>query len=324
MAIDVQAENFLSVTSIDQLQQFLQQEHLPQPIHIIGGGSNIVYTQDIPGTLLSIDIKGITESHVSENEVHITAAAGEVWHDLVDYALDRNYGGIENLTLIPGKTGAAPMQNIGAYGVEIKDVLTSVTTVHRATGQQHLFTNEQCQLGYRESIFKNQLRDQHIITSITIALTKHTHTLHLEYGAIHQELQKHHIHNPGISDVSHAVATIRRSKLPDPKHIPNCGSFFKNPIIPLTQLQPILEKYADAPHFPIGAQYAKIPAAWLIQQAGWKGFRNQTVGVHDLQPLVLINHNHGTGVHIYQLSEDIKNSVAHQFGIILEREVNII
>lgn len=324
MAIPVVAENYISVTSIPQLQQILQSKMYVPPLHILGGGSNIVFTKDVSGTLLNINIKGISEHIISDNEVHVTAQAGETWQNLVDYALERNYGGIENLTLIPGKTGAAPMQNIGAYGVELQDVLHNLTAIDRENGEMRVFSTAECELGYRDSVFKNRYKDCYIITSITLSLTRMDHKLHLDYGAIQEKLASMQITRPSIADVSEAVAAIRRSKLPDPKNIPNCGSFFKNPLVNLVDFQPILQKYPGIPYFPIHEVQVKIPAAWLIEQAGWKGFRNSNVGVHDQQSLVLINHHNGTGQQIYDLSEEIKRSVAEKFGIVLEREVNII
>ncbi len=323
MRLPVRAKQFIEITNREDLKLFLR-KNANEPLYILGGGSNVVFLNDFNGTILHINSLGKEILKEDDNHVWIRAEAGENWHELVLWTLSNNFGGLENLSLIPGKVGASPMQNIGAYGVEIKDVLEEVEAIEIATGEIQKFSKDDCNLGYRESIFKNELKDQFIITAVTYKLTKRNHILHTEYGAIQTKLEELNVKNPTIQDVSAAVIAIRENKLPDPRKIPNCGSFFKNPVLLNEEYNFLKEDYPNLPNYPVNEQQVKIPAAWLIEKAGWKGYRNQHVGVHDKQALVLINYNHGTGKEIYDLSQEIIQDIFNTFGILLQREVNII
>lgn len=324
MQINVKASYFIEIRSEKQLQQLLIEQGYQSPLYILGGGSNVVFLDDFDGTILYINIVGINKIRETDNFVWIRANAGENWHQFVLYTLENNYGGLENLSLIPGKVGASPMQNIGAYGVEIKDVFEELEAIEIATGKRRVFTNDECKFGYRESIFKTEFKGKFIITSVTFRLSKKHHKLHTSYGAIQDELTSMGIDHPSIQDVSKAVIAIRESKLPDPKEIPNTGSFFKNPSISSEQFLLLKNTYPQIPGYSQPTDKTKVPAGWLIEQAGWKGYRDTKVGVHHRQALVLINHNDGSGQEIYDLSEKIVKDVNQKFGIKLEREVNII
>jgi UDP-N-acetylmuramate dehydrogenase len=246
-----------------------------------------------------------------------------VWHDFVLYSIDENLGGIENLSLIPGSVGASPMQNIGAYGVEIKDVFHELEAYHIETGEVHTFDNESCQFGYRESVFKRRLKNQYIILNVTFRLSK-TPSINTSYGAINDELHAMGVVNPTIKDVSNAVIRIRQSKLPNPAEIGNAGSFFKNPVVANTHVDKLKERHPNMPVYPIDENSSKIPAGWLIEQDGWKGKRFDKYGVHAKQALVLVNYGGASGTDILNLSEQIIQSIEKNFGIKLEREVNIV
>ncbi|MGI9526314.1 MAG: UDP-N-acetylmuramate dehydrogenase [Weeksellaceae bacterium] len=323
MAIDVKATNYVEINSVKDLQLFLNTSY-KKPLYILGGGSNIVFLQDYSGTVLHMHNLGKEVVGKSDNIVLIKANAGENWHEFVLWTLSKGFGGLENLSLIPGWVGASPMQNIGAYGREIKDVFHELEAVEVATGKIRTFTHEDCQFGYRESVFKNELKGQYIISSVTFKLTIQHHELNTNYGAIQDELLAMNVINPTINDVSNAVIAIRKSKLPDPKKIPNCGSFFKNPTILKEQYFLLKQDYPEIPGYVVSETHIKVPAGWLIDYAGWKGYRNDTVGVHDKQALVLINHHHGSGQDILKLSNDIMLDIEAKFGIKLEREVNMI
>lgn len=324
MQIDVSANSFMSLESVEDLIKFLKNKSYQPPLYILGGGSNVVFIQDFKGTILHMKILGKEIIKENADYVWVKVMAGENWHSFVLWAIEQGYGGLENLSLIPGKVGASPMQNIGAYGVEIKDVFDHLEAVDVETGDLKEFDHATCKFGYRESVFKNELKDKFIITSVTYRLTKRNHQIKTSYGAIQQQLEADGVVEPSIQDVSKAVIAIRESKLPNPKEIPNCGSFFKNPTIYREEYMLLQQDFAEIPGYDVGDGMVKVPAGWLIDQAGWKGYRNETVGVHDRQALVLINHNHGTGKDIYDLSERILTDVESKFGIKLEREVNII
>lgn len=324
MGIDVNAREFYRIDSVENLQEFLSVRNPDKPLFILGGGSNSVFLKDFEGVVLFMDIRGIEVVKEDENHVWVKAMAGENWHDFVEFTLQHNYGGLENLSLIPGRVGASPMQNIGAYGVEIKDVFYALDAVEISTGKIHTFHSAECNFGYRESVFKHELKGKFIIVSVTFQLTKKDHQIHTEYGAIQQELKQMGIENPAIQDVSQAVIAIRRSKLPDPEVIPNCGSFFKNPTVENEVFIRLKSEFDEMPGYSVNESQTKIPAGWLIEKAGWKGFRNETVGVHHQQALVLINHHRGRGQDIFDLSEQILTDIEQKFGIKLEREVNII
>ena len=324
MRIDALAAEFISVDHEQYLISLLQQRNPKIPVFILGGGSNIVFLKDFEGTVLHINFRGKEVIREDDNHVWVKCSAGENWHEFVLWTLANDFGGLENLSLIPGRVGASPMQNIGAYGVEIKDVFEELEAVEIASGEIRKFIAEECRFGYRESVFKNELKGQFIISSVTFRLTKNDHKIRTDYGAIQQQLNDSGIENPTIQDVSQAVIAIRQSKLPDPKEIPNCGSFFKNPTVLNEEFMRLKQQFPDIPGYPAGDNETKVPAGWLIEKAGWKGFRNETVGIHDKQALVLINHNNGSGEDIYNLSEKIVQDVHQRFGIKLEREVNMI
>ena len=291
---------------------------------ILGGGSNILLIHDFDGLILKSELKGIAIEREDQNEVLIKVASGENWHEVVLYCLGKNWGGIENLSLIPGTVGAAPIQNIGAYGVEIKDVIENVEGVKLDTGDQVTLTKDECTFSYRESIFKHDLREKIFISSVTLRLRKKNHLINYDYGNLRDHLLLRNNSTPTIHDVSNAVIEIRQKKLPDPNLIGNAGSFFKNPVVNTAQLENLKSHWSNIPFYPFENQNFKIPAGWLIEMCGWKGKRIGNVGVHKHQSLVIVNHDHASGDEIYSLSEKICNDVQEKFGITLTREVNMI
>ncbi len=322
--LDSSARFFVEVSSATELTEILVDQvwkHTPK--FILGGGSNVLFTRDIDALVIHPAIKGIEKIKEDDLHVWVKAGAGEIWHDFVMYCVDRNYGGVENLSLIPGTVGAAPMQNIGAYGVEIKDVIHSVEAVSIQTGDVTIFSKEECQFGYRESVFKRDLKDQYIITGATFVLNKKP-VLNVGYGDIQKTLQEMNVGDVTIKTVSEAVMHIRRSKLPDPAVIGNAGSFFKNPEIALDLYTDLQSKFPGIPGYPVGNGKIKVPAGWLIEKAGWKGYRQGAIGVHEKQALVLVNYGGGSGNEIKTLSETIQDSVQQKFGIRLNAEVNFL
>lgn len=292
---------------------------------IIGGGSNVLFTNDsYDGTIVLNQFKGVEIISETEDEVMIKANSGEVWHEFVLYCIDKGYAGIENLSLIPGSVGASPMQNIGAYGVELKDTFHSLEAYHIESGEVHTFDNQACEFGYRESVFKLKLKNQYFITSVSFKLKKKKHNLNASYGAITSELEKNNISKPTIKDISNAIIAIRQSKLPDPKEIGNAGSFFKNPVVTNSIIEKIKVDYPNIPIYPFDEKKSKIAAGWLIEQAGWKGKTIDNYGVHKLQALVLVNYGGASGQQIYELSTQIIKDIQSKFGIELEREVNMV
>ncbi|MDV7697463.1 UDP-N-acetylmuramate dehydrogenase [Chryseobacterium soli] len=323
--VDVNAQYFTEASSIEELKyaiQFSRSQSLP--LLILGGGSNILLTKNFEGLAVQLGLKGISEEIIDENTVLVTAKAGENWHEFVLYCLKKNYGGLENLSLIPGNVGTSPMQNIGAYGTEIKDIFVSCSVLNLETLETEQFDLEQCRFGYRDSIFKQEAKGKYIILDVTFRLTKKDHHIKTEYGAIQSELKNAGIENPTIQDISRAVISIRQSKLPDPKEMGNAGSFFKNPTIPLAQFEALQQKFENIQGYPNGNN-VKVPAGWLIEQCGWKGKQIGNAASHKLQSLVIVNATgNATGKEIYDFSTEIINSVKEKFGIELEREVNII
>ncbi len=319
--ISVNAKRFISVDSVYQLQQLLKIE---KDIFLISGGSNMLLTKDIEKLVVHISIKGISIDRENENDVFLTINAGEDWHEFVLWCIANNYGGIENLSLIPGNVGTCPIQNIGAYGVEVKDTITKVEALAIETGKLVTFSNDDCDFGYRNSIFKKEQKGKYIITSVSFKLTKKNHLLNASYGAIETELASKNIQKPTLKNISDAVIAIRKSKLPDPKEIGNSGSFFKNPIIATTQFLALQNKYPNIPSYTVSETETKVPAGWLIEQAGFKGKRFGNYGVHEKQALVLVNYGGASGNEIYQLAEKIKATILAKFGISLEIEVNVI
>jgi len=317
-----EADCLVTLTEDSQIPLLNQETTLPLPLHVLGGGSNILIKGSVKGSVILNRIKGIDLVNEDAEFVVIKVGAGEIWQEFVEFAISKNWGGIENLSLIPGTVGAAPIQNIGAYGVEVKDTIQGVTGWDLGTNQFRTFTNTECCFGYRDSIFKGPaFKDQFIITAVYFQLRKHP-VLNTGYGSIREELERLKL-EPDVRSVSQAVINIRKSKLPDPAILGNAGSFFKNPSIPESEFLPLKEKYPDMPSFSGNEGLHKIPAAWLIEQCGWKGYRRGNIGVHVKQALVLVNYGGGTGAEIWELSGEIIQSILERFGILLEREVQV-
>ncbi|MCB0409315.1 MAG: UDP-N-acetylmuramate dehydrogenase [Flavobacteriales bacterium] len=319
--VDVNSSFFTDVSSVNNLKQILQKNI--KPLLILGGGSNILLTKNFNGLVVKNNIRGIDLLDDTENDVVLKVGSGENWHQFVMYCIDHGYCGVENLSLIPGSVGASPMQNIGAYGVEVKDLIEEVEVLDLKNFSIKTFKNSECEFGYRTSIFKTSHKDKYFITAVTFRLSKKPN-LNTSYGAIESELMNRGITKPSIKDVSDAVIAIRQSKLPDPAKIGNSGSFFKNPIVTVEELKNIQNEYENVPNYLQEDGTYKIAAGWLIEQCGWKGKKIEDYGVHDKQALVLVNYGGATGQQIYQLSDDIINSVKEKFNVTLEREVNII
>ena len=320
--IDVKARDFISIDNEDELRDLIRQVYADE-IFIISGGSNMLLTQDLDKTVILINNAGIDVYQDNENDVLVDVAAGENWHDFVLWAVHHDYGGIENLALIPGCVGTSPIQNIGAYGVELKDTFQQCEAIQIQTGEKRFFTNAECQFGYRDSIFKNELANQYIITRVRFKLTKKPHTIQADYKSLKSYLEGKNISQPEITDIANAVTEIRQSKLPNPQEIGNSGSFFKNPIIAKEQFDRLTKSHPEVPSFDLGNNQIKVPAGWLIEQCGFKGYRNGDAGVHDKQALVLVNHGNAAGQEILDLSKQIRQSVNEKFDIELTPEVNI-
>ncbi|ASO03587.1 UDP-N-acetylmuramate dehydrogenase [Arenibacter algicola] len=321
--IDAKAKFFCEINSIADLKKALSLQGYPT-LFVLGGGSNMLITKDLENLVLHINLKGIEVISENKDEAIIKVSAGENWHNMVLWTLDHDYGGLENLSLIPGNTGTAPIQNIGAYGVELKDTFVSCDAMEIATQELKTFTKEECQFGYRDSYFKNEGLGKYIITSVSFKLTKRNHKLNVDYGAIVSELHISGITNPSIKDVSNAVIAIRKSKLPDPKELGNSGSFFKNPVVDKQQFDNFTKMNPTAPFYKVTENEFKIPAGWLIEQCGYKGKRFGDAGVHKNQALVLVNYGDASGAEIIDLAENIIDSVSQRFGIVISPEVNII
>ena len=320
--INIESSHYAAFDSIVDLRDLLQHDAVRQlPKLILGGGSNMLFTKNFDGIVLHNKIEGIEIIEENNTAVLVRAGAGVVWHDFVNFALNHELGGVENLSLIPGTVGASPMQNIGAYGVEIKDVFHSLQALDLETLETRVFNKEECKFGYRESVFKKELKGKYVITEVTFALTKHT-VVNTSYGAIKDTLAEMGILHATIQSVSEAVCKIRRSKLPNPAEIGNAGSFFKNPEISLQQFEELKNVHPGIPSYPTD-KGMKVPAGWLIEQCGWKGKTLGNYGVHKYQALVLVNYGNAKGEDIFLLSESIKKSVHDSFGIPLETEVNI-
>lgn len=321
--IAVNARHFVEVTSLLQLQKVLQLSAFPRHF-VISGGSNILLTRDIDALVVHLNLKGISAEQEDEDTVVLKVMAGENWHELVLWALQRDYGGLENLSLIPGNVGTAPIQNIGAYGVELKDVFEGCEAMRIENQELQHFSREDCQFGYRDSLFKNDAKGKYIITSVRLRLTKKDHKIRTFYGAIEEELKKMEVITPTIQNISEAVIAIRKRKLPDPAILGNSGSFFKNPVVSKKLFEGIQKKYTQVPHYDMGENLIKIPAGWLIEQCGFKGKRFGDAGVHEKQALVLVNYGNATGEEVLDLATNIQKAVKTRFGIPLLPEVNII
>ena len=321
--IEAKAKQFVAVHSVEELKQILA-THKTEAKFILGGGSNMLLTQDINALVIHIDLKGKKIIKEDNDYVWVESQAGEVWHEFVLWSIDHNLGGLENMSLIPGNVGTTPVQNIGAYGTEIKDTFVSCNTVDIATQELVNFTKAECKFGYRESIFKQEAKDKYVITSVVFKLTKRNHKINTAYGDITKELEKNNIVTPNLKEVSNAVIAIRQSKLPDPKELGNSGSFFKNPIIPKELYEKAHAQFPDMPHYVVSETEVIVPAGWLIEQAGFKGKRFGDAGIHKNQALVLVNYGNATGQEIFAVSKDIQATVLNKFGIAIEAEVNVI
>lgn len=334
--MEVQSRYFVEAKTHSEVLTLLNYRHMiHMPILFLGGGSNLLFKGDFAGIVIRINSKGIHVLNDDEREVTVTAEAGENWDDFVRHCVGKGWAGLENLSLIPGTVGAAPIQNIGAYGVEVRDFIESVLVAELDSGKERRYTRDECAFGYRDSLFKRNLKGRVIILSVTFRLRKAvgglaTDTdgnalLNLEYAGIRQELDRMGIEQPGIADVREAVCAIRRRKLPDPAVVGNAGSFFKNPVVSPSSLAAIRAKSPEAPAYPqAGLEGFKVPAAWLIEQCGWKGFRDGDAGVHPDQPLVLVNYGGATGKQVLELAEKIRKTVREKFGVELEPEVNVV
>lgn len=323
--LEAKADLFTKAQNIEELQSLVRSEFFKrEKVLVLGGGSNLLLTGDFNGLVVKVDIKGKEIINEDEDYIWLKIGAGENWHQFVLFCIENNYGGIENLSLIPGTVGAAPMQNIGAYGVEIKEVFSYLEAVNIENGFVEVFDNKTCQFGYRESIFKNIAKNKYIIGQVVLRLTKRNHQISWEYGAIKSVLEEKGIKEPTIKDISDAVVKIRKSKLPDPSKIGNAGSFFKNPVVHKDVYEQLKTVYADIPNYPVNENEIKIPAGWLIEQCGWKGKKRDNIGVHELQSLVLVNLGGGKGEDLLKLAYDIQDSVKKKFGIELQPEVNLV
>jgi UDP-N-acetylmuramate dehydrogenase len=321
--IEAKARQFVAVHSVDELKTLLRQ-HPNEKKFILGGGSNMLLTRDIDALVIHVALKGKAIVKQDADFAWVEAKAGENWHEFVLYAIGENLGGLENMSLIPGNVGTTPIQNIGAYGTEIKDTFVSCEALDIATQELKTFTKEDCRFGYRESIFKHAAKDRYIITSVVFKLTKHSHKINTSYGDITKKLEEAQIIEPTLKDVSNAVIAIRQSKLPDPKELGNSGSFFKNPIVPKSAFEKIHLNFPDMPHYVVSETEVKVPAGWLIEQAGFKGKRFGDAGIHKNQALVLVNYGNATGQEILDVSKAIQKTILEKFGIAIEAEVNII
>ena len=321
--LDVSSTDFNIANSEQDIINFLKKINFESPI-VLGGGTNMLFKTNIEKSILMIQIKGIKVLNESSEHIQISVGAGEVWNNLVDWCVNKNYGGFENLSLIPGNVGSAPIQNIGAYGVELKDTFVSCRAISTDTGSLKIFKNKECNFSYRSSIFKEDLKDKYIISSVTFKLTKKNHKLNYSYDPLKNHLIDNNIDHPSIKDISKSVKKIRSSRLPDPKIIGNCGSFFKNPIINKLEFEKVQEKAKNIPHYIISKNEIKIPAAWLIEKCGFKGILEGNTGTHDKHALIIINRGKASGNEIFNFSQKIKNTVLKKFNILLDEEVNII
>lgn len=320
--IDCNARYFVSVETIAELKQVLSVKPSKE-LFILGGGSNMLLTGDLNAFVLHINLKGIEILKETETEVFVKVMAGENWHDFVQYCILNDFGGLENLSLIPGNVGTAPIQNIGAYGVELKDTFKSCNTVEIETLNEREFTKAECAFEYRNSIFKNEAKGKYIITSVTFRLTKKNHKTSISYGDIQKNLAERNIEVPTIKNISEAVIAIRQSKLPDPKVLGNSGSFFKNPVVDSETFKEFRRNFPEAPYYELSPTEFKIPAGWLIEKAGFKGQRFGDAGVHKNQALVLVNYGNATGSEIWQLAMNVQKKVREMTGIFIEPEVNV-
>ena len=321
--IDAISSSFNIVNSELEITSFLKETNYTQPI-ILGGGTNILFKNDVDKNILKINLKGIKICNETNTYVDVSVGAGEKWDDLVKWSIAKNYGGLQNLSLIPGNVGSAPIQNIGAYGVELKETFLNCRAISIDSGSIKVFKNNECKFSYRSSIFKEELKNKYIISNVTFRLSKKDHQINFSYEPLRDNLIKKNISIPTINDISNSVIEIRSSKLPDPKIIGNCGSFFKNPIISKIDFKNLNQKEKNIPFFNISFNEIKIPAAWLIEKCGFKGIKEGNTGTHNKHALIIINLGNATGKEIFDFSQKIKKAVLRKFNILLEEEVNII
>lgn len=321
--IEAKAKSFVAVHTLEDLKTVLA-EHAAEKKFILGGGSNMLLTQDIDALVIHIDLKGKRILKEDDDFVWVESMAGENWHEFVLWTIDQNFGGLENMSLIPGNVGTTPVQNIGAYGTEIKDTFVSCDAMKIDDQTMRTFSKEDCRFGYRESIFKQEAKDQYIITTVVFKLTKRNHNINTSYGDITKELALQNVTVPTLKDVSNAVIAIRQSKLPDPKVLGNSGSFFKNPVISRSHFEKVQAQFPEIKFFEVSPTEVKVPAGWLIEQAGYKGFRKGDAGVHKNQALVLVNYGSATGQEILALSREVQQAVFDKYSIAIEAEVNVI
>ena len=321
--VDAISSDFNVANSEQEIIEYLNEIKFSNPI-ILGGGTNILFKSNIDKSLLKIEIKGIKIINETNNYVDVSVGAGEIWDNLVNWSIEKNYGGLENLSFIPGNVGSAPIQNIGAYGVELKDTFLQCRAISIDSGLLRIFEQKECDFSYRSSIFKEELKNKYIISNVTFRLSKINHKINFSYEPLKIDLKNKSISSPTIKDISKSVIEIRSSKLPDPKVIGNCGSFFKNPIINKIDFKKLVENENDVPFFDISENEIKIPAAWLIEKCGFKGLKVGNTGVHKKHALIIISNGKATGKEIFDFSQRIKNEVLRKFNILLEEEVNII
>jgi UDP-N-acetylmuramate dehydrogenase len=321
--IEAKAKRFVAVHSNDELQSILE-NHASDKKFILGGGSNMLLTQDIDALVIHVHLKGKKINKEDDDFVWVESQAGENWHEFVLWTINQNFGGLENMSLIPGNVGTTPVQNIGAYGTEIKDTFVSCEAMNILSQEMKSFTKEECNFGYRESIFKQEAKDKYVITSVVFKLTKRNHKINTSYGDITKELENQNVKTPTLKDVSNAVIAIRQSKLPDPKELGNSGSFFKNPIISKELFEKVHQKFPEVKFFEVSPTEVKVPAGWLIEHSGLKGYRKDDAGVHKNQALVLVNYGNATGQDILNLSKYVQKTVFDKYGIAIEAEVNVI
>lgn len=323
--IDVKSAYYYPVSEqkdLEKIPNLIQKYGVPYMV--LGGGSNILFTQDYPGLIIHNKLKGIQKTEEKDNHVWVESMGGENWHEFVTYCIQKDWGGIENLSLIPGNVGAAPIQNIGAYGVEVKDVFDHLIAFELETGKRKKFNKEACEFGYRDSVFKRHEKGRYLIEKVVFKLTRDQHVFNTSYGAIEEEMKQIGYTTISLKGISEAVISIRRAKLPDPLKTGNAGSFFKNPVVEKEHYNRLKDQYTEIPSYSVDESHVKIPAGWLIEKAGWKGKDMGGYGVHSAQALVLINKVGVPGNKIFQLSEDILQDISKRFGILLEREVNIV
>ncbi|MEX0593953.1 MAG: UDP-N-acetylmuramate dehydrogenase [Balneolaceae bacterium] len=324
LGVEATAQTLYQITRKEQIDELYSCHRISGNLLVLGGGSNVLLKDPLPDPVVKMEISSLDVVHESDQEVHLQAGAGVVWHELVRWAVERDLGGLEQLALIPGTVGAAPVQNIGAYGVELADRMVSLEAFDLTTGKWQIMEPGMCDFGYRESLFKGRERGRYVIGSVTFRLIRSGYTPSSDYRALSEWLEKQEVREPTIRNVFDAVVAIRQSKLPDPTVIGNAGSFFKNPVISVGQLETIRSRFADVPFYPVNAELVKVPAAWLIENAGMKGIREGNVGTWPEQPLVLINYGDAGAEEILTFSDRIRRRILEMFGIDLEREVTLI